>query len=379
MLTACGVIAEYNPFHNGHAYQLQQARLESQADVIVVVMSGNYVQRGEPAIIDKWYRAQQALLHGADLVVELPPTQAVQPANLFAKYAIQILKQLGVTSLSFGTEVPQFAYQQVAQQLVTKLAQPDFQVDYHQTYATQWHHLLYQVTGDDSIQPNQLLALSYALANEQLQAHLKFCPIQRVGVGHDHREVMANYASASQLREWLLHDHVEQVATFIPKQSSTLPNLVTWDHYYPFLNYRLITSSPAELKAIYQMSEGLEYRLVQPQAANFQGWLQAIKTKRYTYARLRRLALYTTLSWPDAHLRDLTPYLRILGHTQRGRSFLKQQRDQFTWQRFDRISATLAQEPWLQLDLKADRMYGWISGTEQTFHHHALLVKEDRT
>ena len=103
-MKACGVIVEYNPFHNGHLYHLKKAREESQADVMVAVMSGNFLQRGEPAVVDKWQRAQAALSNGADLVVELPFQYACQAADIFAKGSVQTLAQLQCDSLCFGTD-----------------------------------------------------------------------------------------------------------------------------------------------------------------------------------------------------------------------------------------------------------------------------------
>lgn len=125
-----GIIAEYNPLHNGHRYQLQQARAASHADLVIVCMSGNYVQRGEPAILDKWTRAQLALSNGADMVVELPFASAVQPADRFADGAVKLLAALGCQTLAFGSEYPTFDYQQVGQQILALKAKSQTFIDY---------------------------------------------------------------------------------------------------------------------------------------------------------------------------------------------------------------------------------------------------------
>lgn len=106
-LQAVGIIAEYNPFHNGHAYQVAQARKMTGADVVVAAMSGNWVQRGEPALMDKWQRAQAAIAGGVDLVVELPTASAVQPAHLFASGGVSLLAAMGCRWLVFGSEHPE--------------------------------------------------------------------------------------------------------------------------------------------------------------------------------------------------------------------------------------------------------------------------------
>ena len=145
---ACGIIAEYNPFHRGHAYQLQQARQKSGAACLIVAMSGNYVQRGEPAIVDKWQRARLALDHGADIVVELPFAVSCQPADRFATGALAILAALGCDTLAFGTETPTFDYQDFVQRVWPQTQRQQFAVDYTKTYATQWNELLQQEMGD---------------------------------------------------------------------------------------------------------------------------------------------------------------------------------------------------------------------------------------
>ena len=106
-MQACGIVVEYNPFHNGHEFHVQQARKASGADVVVAVMSGNFLQRGEPAIVDKWQRARAALENGVDLIVELPPAWSVQSADFFAKGAIRILQSLDCSFLCFGTDAPE--------------------------------------------------------------------------------------------------------------------------------------------------------------------------------------------------------------------------------------------------------------------------------
>ena len=133
MLTACGIIAEYNPFHKGHRYQMQQARQQSGADVIVVCLSGNFVERGGPSLINKWQKTQLALANGADLVVELPTAYAVEPADRFAQGAVKLVAALGCQTLAFGSEEVGFDYQTMGHRLNQVMNDHTFFVDYQKT------------------------------------------------------------------------------------------------------------------------------------------------------------------------------------------------------------------------------------------------------
>ena len=327
-MQAVGMIAEFNPLHNGHVYALTEARHRANADVVVVVMSGNFVQRGEPALLDKWARAQAALQCGADLVIELPVFDAVQAAPQFATGGVAIMQALGVSSLAFGTEASDVDYQAAAEKLQTaQLDESGFQ-DFTQTYATQLNQQYRKATGLDLAQPNLLLGMSYAQANLQLHAGLKLLAIPRVGVAHDAAHVATNFASASHLRELIASK--QPVADWMPAASvaSLQTPLYTWAQLFPLLKYRLLTASLAELEQISGMSEGLQYRLSQQiaDADNFDAFMHAIKSKRYTYARLRRLCLNLVLNLTQAQVEvgQHQRFMHVLGFTAAGQAYLHQ-------------------------------------------------------
>ena len=288
---AVGIIAEYNPFHSGHDFLMNQARIIAGKDPIIVVMSGNYVQRGEMAIMDKWARAKAALQSGADLVFELPFSTAVQAADLFSLGSINQLAKLGVTDLVFGVEDANLNFTYLGK----KIAQiprnhMDFK-DYSQTYSTQYNQMIAREVGYEVNQPNAILGLAYAVANYNLGEPLKLHPINRIGAGHDdllNREHIVQ--SASAIRNILLHNEdKEQLKTWLPKlEASELikqPIYPNWNILFPFLKYRLESSSIEELQKIYQMSEGLEYKMKQEihLAQTFTEFLRHVKSKRYTY------------------------------------------------------------------------------------------------
>ncbi|MCT7710363.1 MAG: nucleotidyltransferase family protein, partial [Lactobacillus iners] len=206
-MDAVGIIAEYNPFHSGHEFLLNQARLISQNKPIVVLMSGNYVQRGQISICDKWSRAKSALLSGADLVFELPFSYAVQPADIFAYGSMKILEQLGVSDLVFGVEDDQIDYMNLGVK-ISKLAQSSHIFkDYTQTYSTQYNQMLIEQIGYDLTQPNITLAVAYAVANCSLSRPLRLHAIKRFGSGgHNDKYIQDIVASATAIRRQILYE-----------------------------------------------------------------------------------------------------------------------------------------------------------------------------
>ncbi|WP_125606575.1 nucleotidyltransferase [Lapidilactobacillus bayanensis] len=380
-MKACGIIAEYNPFHNGHAYQLAQARKKTGADAIVVVMSGNYVQRGEIAVMDKWQRAQMALNHGADLVIELPFVVACQSADRFANGALAILEQLGCNYLAFGVEQDNFNYQKFSQQVAPDLQQQQFTVDYTKTYATQWNDFLERELGQRVTQPNQLLALSYALANSRLAQPLTFVPIERVGAAHDELQTNSDrFASATAIRELLIAGDFTTAQQYVPDDLTKLPRrYLSWTDLWPLLHYQLTVNWPESLTDIYQMSEGLEYRFWQQNQTsnNFRDFLQEVKSKRYTYARLRRLALYTLLNVRHSEVlaaeRHL-PQIRVLGFNQVGQAYLHQAHHQNDVKVLTKVTADLGKpDGALGLQVRVDRLVEQLTGQDQNFHRQVLI------
>lgn len=381
-----GIIAEYNPLHNGHRYQLQQAREASRADLVIVCMSGNYVQRGQPAILDKWTRAQLALRNGADMVVELPFASAVQPAERFAEGAVKLLAALGCQTLAFGSEYPTFDYQQVGQQILILKAQAQTFIDYQKTYATQLNEFYQAELNLNLDQPNHLLGVSYAVANAQLTTPLHLLAIERKQAQHGDQTIAAGqYASASAIRRSLkaATTNWRQLAQVMP--SDTLRALqrqshLDWEQLWPLLKYRIESTSLMQLRAIYQMSEGLEYRFkkVIHTANSYAELLRALKTKRYTYARLQRVCLYVLLNISPADIAQSLAQqpIHLLGFNAVGQTHLHTLKKTLAQPLISKVSAKLgAEDGPLGLDVRVDRLqeqFGWQS---QNFARQPIFYK----
>lgn len=386
-MSVVGIIAEYNPFHSGHEFLMNQARLIAKNDPIIVVMSGNYVQRGQMAIMDKWSRAKAALNSGADLVLELPFSYAVQPADIFAEGGVNILAQLGVKSLVFGVEDANLNLDYLAEQIIKiPKSSLDFR-DYTQTYATQYNQMVAREVGHEVNQPNLMLAISYAVENLKINHPLELYPIGRVGSGHDD-PLVENKAvsSATGIRNYILHhqnDSLVDLKNFLPKaellelmEQKTYPN---WNLLYKFLKYRLESSKIEELQHIYQMSEGLEYKMKEEihEADDFTTFLRRVKSKRYTYARLRRLALYTLLNVTAEDIMNSYNYVStlLLGYSGRGRNYLKQMRKDFEIPIISKVDKRNASQGTLGLQVKTDRLFEQIMGIDQNFGRRPIEVK----
>src|SRR5699024_4465199 len=374
-MSVVGIIAEFNPFHSGHEFLLNQARLIAGNDPIVVLMSGNYVQRGEMAIMSKWLRAKAALQSGADLVFETPFSTAVEPADLFSLGNIEQLAKLGVTDLVFGVEDANlnFAY------LGSRIAEipqnhMDFK-DYSQTYSTQYNQMVAREVGHEVNQPNAILGLAYAVANHNLGSPLKLHPVNRIGAGHDDLlQRNGVVQSASAIRNLLLHgEDTSNLKYWMPKaeaielsKQQVYPN---WNLLYPFLKYRIESSSIEDLRQIYQMSEGLEYKIKQEihLSRDFTEFLRRINYKIYNYSLLFILILYIilTVSQDDMIASFNQESLMLLGFSKIGRQYLKKNRKDFQTEIISKVDKRSAKSGSLALQVRTDRLFEQIMGVDQ--------------
>lgn len=390
-MEAVGLITEYNPFHNGHIHHLQTAKKASGADVVIAIMSGNFVQRGEPAIVDKWVRADAALQAGVDIVLELPFQYAVQAAHIFAKGAVQSLAAMQVKTLVFGAEHAELDFLTLAKQAKASLQASQKFTSFNETYATSFNQVIYEQTGIKIQQPNDMLAFAYATAINDLglTEQIQLQPIQRIKAGyHDQKIQDKTIASASALRALVETGKVAELANYLPEslvKELALGGQVEpfMDLWFDYLKYKVLTTPVAELEKIYQLGDGLAYRLKKTLtiSINWSEFQQAFKSKRYTWARLQRTLLYVLLNITTEEMMDAwqTPYLRILGTTVSGRQYLKQERENITLPVINRVTKADVHGR-LKLDIRAGQVYQQMSKPyaqkwEQDFKRQALLIK----
>ncbi len=376
---AVGLVTEYNPFHNGHIYHIEQAKKITNADVVVAVMSGNFTQRGEPTILDKWQRTRAALANGVDLVVELPVFMAVQPSHRFAAGALQLLNDLQVTDVVFGAEHPSWDFSK----LVTAerhFNEKSFE-QFNATYATQFNQQLNELTGHQLTDPNDILAFAYYKAIIDNQYPIALHPINRLGSQYHDQTVTGTIASASAIRRAVeLHEAIDRVT---PAETATalakLKKLPKWEQLYPLLRNFLIQTPVEELHQIYQMAEGLEYRYREAAECEltFQGFIHRVKTKRYTYSRLLRVCLYTVMEITNSQIAQAGahPYLHVLGFTERGQGYLHQVKKKVEYPLLTKIGQD-EHDGLVNLDYRAGKLYQMFTDVEQDVKHAPIIVRK---
>lgn len=398
-VNACGLIVEYNPLHNGHLYHIEQAREVSQADCIISVMSGNFLQRGEPAIIDKVHRAKAALQSGVDIVLELPFPYAVQSSTLFAKGAVQTLNQMGVDSICFGSEsgkISQFKnsysllekkqseYQATLKEKLSKgLSFPSASEEAYKSIGFNESHL-------DLTQPNNILGFSYVREILKYKLPIQPLTIKRQKSGYHETEIKDSIASATSIRKHLFGaepSEVNIVRNAMPantaKQLSAYKDKANiwhnWEQYFPILHYKVSLMSHEQLAKINGVTEGLEFRIKKTaeKATTMAEWIEAIKTKRYTWTRIQRIFVYILTDTKKTDLEILeqmtsVPYVRILGFTEVGRNYINKVKKNMDVPLLHNYSRE--QNPILEIEEKASQAYYSVVAPKSRFS----LLKQER-
>ncbi len=347
-----GIISEFNPFHKGHRYLIDTVREKLEPDGIIAVMSGNFVQRGEPAMWDKWTRAACAVENGVDLVLELPVCYAVNSGEEFARGGIGVLKGTGmVTDLAFGSESGSRSSLTCAAELLTEESE-DFSsamrialsqgLSYPAAYerAASSHPELESAKQLGLLRAsNDILALEYLKQMRRTNASFDIFPVQRIGPGHDQDGSSLGFASAGSIRRAIQAGTPwETWRGFLPEASSAVLaeerpfGPADSDRYAALLRYALQLRSKDELSQLISVAEGLENRLKQAavRGATVHDIIMGVKTKRYTYARIARIMVQALL-WMDKDryrriCEDQAFYGRVLGFSRRGASLLRQMR-----------------------------------------------------
>ncbi|WP_203290111.1 nucleotidyltransferase [Metabacillus indicus] len=380
-MKAVGLVVEYNPFHNGHLYHLEASKTASEADAVIAVMSGNFLQRGEPALVSKWARTKMALKQGADLVIELPYAYATQKAETFADGAISILEALGCSSVCFGSENGEISpfletaellnshhaeYQQLVKQFMKEgMSYPSAQTSAFLAIETDSRPL-------DLSLPNNILGFQYVRAILKQKASIRPLTIKRTAAGyHDEDFNSSPIASATSIRKALFSDEQKDISRFVPSSTDELLRqydsehgvLHQWENYFDLLKYTVCTMSTEEMRQIYEVEEGLENRVksVMMQAESFKEFMEQLKTKRYTWTRLQRMCLHVlTRTTKDQMLQagGRAPYLRLLGMSGAGRSYLNMVKKNLETPLVSVLSSF--SHPLLELDIKASGVHAMI-------------------
>ncbi|HSN65855.1 MAG TPA: nucleotidyltransferase, partial [Fusibacter sp.] len=346
-----GIVSEYNPFHNGHAYQVQKSIQDLDADGVIAIMSGNFVQRGFPAIQDKWLRAEMAVKAGVNLVIELPTYYATSSAENFAKGAVSLLDATGVvTHLSFGSEFDDLdCLNQIADALInpkqvfedTLRSALDKGLSYPSARDIALNTAMPELSEMINLnQSNVILGIEYLKALKQLDSSIKPFLVKRMGKGYHDLGLdiveEAPYVSASAIREAYfasgdLSTHKLNLEAYMPKEAAKAMLdspycAVRIEDFEKLILYELRKSTPAALSKLREVSEGLENKLSDAslKSTDYAQLLDAIKSKRYAMTRINRILLNVLLGIEQESF-DLQThgYLRVLAFDATGQKIIR--------------------------------------------------------
>ncbi|TQR38414.1 nucleotidyltransferase [Lysinibacillus sphaericus] len=379
-MQAVGIVVEYNPFHNGHAYHLEQAKKVAQADIVVAVMSGDFLQRGEPAMVDKWTRTKMALAGGVDIVIELPYVYSTAPATDFAKGAISLLSAIGCGSFAFGSEDGSIQPFTNTFQLIN-----NHRTEYNTlikeslktgaSYPKSLHYAYEQLsqkfpaTYIDLGQPNNILGFHYIEAATTLGSNIKPLTIPRIVAGyHDALQEGASIASATGIRKALATTNtLQSVEDFLPKASfdyladwyEKYGEFASWETFWPLLQFTLIRHTPHELTRYAEVTEGIENALIKAAKTShsFSSFMEKIKSKRYTWTRLQRMLthIYTGLTKEQLQSFDAPSSIRLLGMSKKGQRYLGMHKKDIPLPLISRVAAM--DDAMLAVDIHAAEVY----------------------
>lgn len=330
IMKVCAVISEFNPFHNGHKYLIDEIKKQGFTHIIAI-MSGNFVQRGEPAIISKENRTKVSLLNGVDLVIEIPTSKVLNSAEKYAEATIETAQKLGcVDSVVFGSECGEI---ETLEKIIDVLNNKEFKIilkkyiSLGNSFPKSQYLALREFTNDENLanalkSPNNILGIEYLKALKKLQSSIKPITIKR----------NSNFMSSSEIRKLIL-DKDPEYKNHIPKASAKLLNYSIKDSFFPaVLNnaekpmlYSLKTTNLKDILKISDVSEGLENRILSGALESFslKDLLENIKTKRYTMARIKRILMLIFLKITKSIQNKEIPYIKIIGTNKKGFEILK--------------------------------------------------------
>ena len=349
MSKVLGIIAEYNPFHNGHLYHITKSKQEAQADFCVAVIGGNFTQRGEPSLIDKWSKTESALLNGIDLVLELPTLYATSSAENFADGAIRLLDSLKIVdALSFGAETDDLSilndfaevlYKEPRQyktllstELKTGLSYPKARENALMMYLNDIRKYLNVLSS-----PNNILGIEYLKALKKNKSKIEPLVIKRTNSGHNDLDFNDNIASATAIRKLISDNEEFDVENLVPSSSySIIKQCINHGHilntlsvYEKEIIYSIRMMDAKEIAEFQDVSEGLE-NLIKKAADscnNLNDLIKIVSSKRYTETRIQRILLYILLDITKKDIilsKRITPYARILGFNEKGKQLISQ-------------------------------------------------------
>lgn len=340
-----GIVAEFNPFHNGHKYIVESLK-DGGANTVTAVMSESFVQRSECACASPYLRTQMALANGVDLVLSLPVAYATASAERFASAGVSVLASLGVISaLGFGSEC---GSKELIKECATALLSDSFDllvckylqdgVSYPDARSKALQEGFSKSIAQIVSEPNDILGVEYTKAIIKNGFCMDINPIKRIGASHDSKEAVGDICSASAVREMLINN--ESAKTFLPPETYSILKKAMGEGKAPAdfkklesaILYKLRTMGVEDFSKLCDVSEGLEHRLYTAvrSSSSLNEVLEKVKTKRYTLSRIRRIIICAFLGITKQDVELPVPYIRVLGFNEKGAKLLKEAKERAT-------------------------------------------------
>lgn len=383
-MKAVGIICEYNPFHNGHMYHLNKVKELYPNDTIILVVSGPFLQRGETSLLSKWDKTELALKYGVDICIELPFAFATGSADIFAHGAIQILNQMKVEAIVFGSECNDPLR-------LTKLAMIQTKPDYQQAvkdymkeginYPTALNKAFSLYTEDTISSPNDILGLSYIKEIIEINPFISPVSIQRTNQYHS-LELSGKITSATSIRNGIKKK--QNIKDYIPKGvfEKLKPECII-DNYYPFIKYKIITEAN-HLQKYQGVDEKIAARILRyvETSDNLADFIQNVKSKKDTYNKINRILIYILCNYTKEEAlknKDIT-YIRLLGFSQKGRKYLNEIKKDITVPLLTNYSND--KDNLLELDLRVTKIYSLVLEDSNHFieqeYKQMVIQKNDK-
>ena len=389
-----GIITEYNPFHNGHKFHLEESKKQTKSDGTICIMSGNFVQRGGPAIIDKWKRTEMALSNGVDLIIELPTFYAVSSAEFFAKGAVSILNSLNiVNNLFFGSEIGDAkALSEIAKVLVSE--DERFQnilkenLSLGLTFAKAREKSLIEYLNSSEINniitsSNNILGIEYIKAILKLNSSINPVTLKREGSNYNDKSLSQTFSSATSIREVLKNtSNIEDLKNIIPLESyEVFSKLQEQDYRFTFeeemfkyIKYKIQTNC-VNFNNLYEVTEGLDNKIIKEISSSnsLHEFILKIKSKRYTYSKISRILTHIYLGLDNDDFKDIANennlYVRVLGFNKTGREILSLIKAHSSIPLITKVPR-FTNNPLLKFDLQATACYSLLNDKVNPFNDY---------
>ena len=376
-----GIIAEYNPFHNGHLYQIQKAKELTGADTVIAVMSGNFTQRGDTSLINKFEKAKIALQNEVDMVIELPTIYSISSAENFALGGVKILNEIGnIDYLVFGIEEENLEkLQTIADVLVNE--DDEFkrnikeELDKGNSYPKAREIALKKVLLSENVEnimqkPNNILAIEYLKALKTTNSKIKPIAIKRNNTMHNDENINKNYASGTYIRKLFIENNFNEIRKVVPKYTyERLLELKSQGTYVSSINdfsdiviYKIRTMTKEEISKIADVNEGLEnsIKLASTTCKTIDEIIEKVSTKRYTKTRISRILTYILLDITKSEMeqsKNANQYIRVLGINKKCEGILKTINNDKLITSLKKFEENNGENQLLNIDKKATEIY----------------------